>query len=52
MREELEQPRGPCTQVNLKEKACDELFKMLDTNDDGTVSKFEFATGFEKFRER
>lgn len=43
MREELEQSRGPCAQVNLREKECEELFKLLDSNDDGTVSKFEFA---------
>lgn len=39
---------GP--QVNLKPKDCDELFKTLDSNSDGAISKFEFATGFEKFR--
>ena len=36
--------------MNLKPKECEDLFKLLDANDDGTVSKFEFATGFEKFR--
>eukprot|EP00227_Mantoniella_beaufortii_P020587 CAMPEP_0197591296 /NCGR_PEP_ID=MMETSP1326-20131121/12994_1 /TAXON_ID=1155430 /ORGANISM="Genus nov. species nov., Strain RCC2288" /LENGTH=164 /DNA_ID=CAMNT_0043156695 /DNA_START=57 /DNA_END=547 /DNA_ORIENTATION=- len=39
---------GP--QVNLEPKECKELFKLLDNNNDGNISRFEFATGFEEFR--
>uniref|UniRef100_A0A7S0SSB0 EF-hand domain-containing protein n=1 Tax=Mantoniella antarctica TaxID=81844 RepID=A0A7S0SSB0_9CHLO len=39
---------GP--QVSLKSKDCEDLFRILDANTDGSISKFEFVKGFEVFR--
>jgi len=39
---------GP--KVSLNPTDCEELFKSLDANGDGCISRFEFAKGFDTFR--
>lgn len=44
--------RGPQGQAQAKWPSADEVFKKLDTNGDGAISKEEFAAGHKKFQER